>query len=365
MIKYDKNCLIFLLLLMLNGCTSPLEMKDPKENDFDGYRWTFLGLEGKSVRAVEDTPWGLFAGTVEHGVFRYDKGQKSWISLGLNHAIISEIAYVATDEPKILVGVTCCRIDQIQSTPAAIFATMDRGDTWLEWDGGLAQQNVDSFWAKSILVDKKKHERIYFGEDTFQLLYSEDAGKTWEYISGGPGQGGGATFTITLSPKRDGRIWFGGYEAFAYPIIYRSDDWGRDAEVVYWERFESAVRKIIVDDWNADQLWMIRGGGIYESSNGGDEWDVIFAPALIDPDEQVEFTGLVKENITLYAVAAKYPETHSGEFELGFYKRSTSDSSWKALSQPQNVRVPWDLKLDRQNRLLIPTSNGLWRVEIQ
>lgn len=278
--------IIIIFTVIFSGCSSPVD------GNIDNYRWIFLGLEGKSVTAVEDTPWGLFAGTVEDGVFRYNESSKSWVSLGLDHAIISGIAYAPTDTPMVLVAVTCCRIGQVQSTPAAIFASVDGGEFWFERDGGLARGNVDSFWANSILVDEKEPERMFFGGETFQLLYSEDVGITWEYVSGGPGQGGGETFSIVLSPDRDGRIWFGGQTAFSSPVIYRSDDWGRDAKIVYHRTIETAVLQILVDEEDANKLWLVQHqGGISVSTNGGDTWKVILPSLMESEDKPIFFTA--------------------------------------------------------------------------
>lgn len=370
--EVDSKTIQFLMfaglfwVFFIQGCSSPVDLNEVDEIEIDGYRWTFLGLEGKWVTSVEDTPWGLFAGTQENGIFRYDESRNTWLSLGLDHAIISEIVYALTDEPMVLVGVTCCLVDQVPSTPAALFASMDGGNTWLEWDGGIARENDENFWASSLLVDSKNPYRTYFGFNAGQLLHSNDGGHTWDYSTGDSGTWGGETLTIALSPKRDGRIWVGGYNAFGYPFIVRSDDWGRDAETIYFERFESAVRKIVVDKDDANIFWWAeQAGGIAISEDGGDSWRPSLTPALNPDPEQVVFTGLVQVEDLLYAAGGRNPETPSGEYKLRLYKSHDKGASWMKLSTPENAILAWDLKNDLQKRLLIPTSHGLWRVERQ
>jgi hypothetical protein len=354
---------VILMLLLFNGCTSPVEITDIDEIEIDGYVWSYLGLEGKWVTSVEDTPWGLFAGTHLHGVFRYDENRNRWISLGLEHAAISEIAYASTDKPKVFVAV---RVGQGESEtiPAVLYASKDGGNTWLEWDGGIAKQHDGYFSAWSLLVDDRNPERMYFGASWYQLLYSENGGKSWDYISGDQSTWGGITYAIALSPERDGRMWFGGTTAFGYPIIGRSDEWGRDAEIIYRARFETAVRKIVVDKEDANRFWWAeQAGGVAISEDGGDSWRPSLTPAL-DPDpDQVVFTGLVQIEDLLYAAGGRNPETPSGVYELRLYKSSDKGISWTKLSTPENAILAWDLKCDLQKGLLIPTSNGLWRVE--
>jgi len=359
MYLYLRITLIF-MLIFFKGCTSPIDINDIEETE---YVWSYLGLEGKSVTAVEDTPWGLFAGTHWDGVFRYDENRNRWISLGLEHAAISEIAYAATDEPKVLVAVRISR-EEGETTPAVIYASKDEGNSWIEWDGGIAKQFDGYFSAKSLLVDDKNPERIYFGSDWAQLLYSEDGGMNWDYIIGDHSTGGGGTYAIALSSERDGRMWFGGTTAYGYPIIGRSDEWGRNVEQVYFSQFESAVRKIVVDKEDANIFWWAeQAGGVAISEDGGDSWRPSLTPAL-DPDpEQVVFTGLKQIEDLLYAAGGKNPETPSGEYELRLYKSRDKGASWMKLLTPENAILAWDLKNDLQKRLLIPTSNGLWRVE--
>jgi photosystem II stability/assembly factor-like uncharacterized protein len=363
--EIDSKTIQFLMfaglfwVFLIQGCSSPVDLNEVDEIEIDGYRWTFLGLEGKWVTSVEDTPWGLFAGTQENGVFRYDESRNTWLSLGLDHAIISEIVYALTDEPMVLVGVTCCRVDQVPSTPAAIFASNDGGNTWLEWDGGIARENDENFWASSLMVDSKNPYRMYFGKSTFQLLLSEDGGRSWDYVSGDRNTWGGETLTITLSSKRDGRIWFGGYNAFGYPHVYSSDDWGRHAETIYFERYEGWISKILTDNQNPSRIWMAQSDKIKLSVDGGDNWE-----SLLHPDEIVYFYGLLLSDTYLYAAGALWqPQSPHEKFKMRFYVSNDNGISWNRLSSPENAIGASDLKIDRENRMLLPTFNGLWRVE--
>ena len=352
--------IIYFTALILAGCEKENETPSPENN------WTYLGLEDKWVTTVEDTPWGLFAGTSRNGVFHYNESNNTWTPLGLDHAPISELAFADTGEPMILAAVRCCPPDYPdQGTTAAVYASWDAGETWHERDGGLAEQNDYNFWANSLLVDNENPKRMYFGGSTYQLLYSDDAGKTWDHISGQEDSFGGATRTIALSPKRDGRIWFGGSNAFFYPIIYRSDNWGSNAETIYSGRFENSVRKIIIDRSNEDLMWWIQTGGVAMSEDGGDSVEHgVLAPAR-DENEYVRFTGLLQSSYrTLYAVGNLFCDQNSFEdHKIRLYNSSTLGNLWHKLNVPENGSGATNLKLDKKQRLLVTTANGLWRFE--
>lgn len=353
--------LLFGMALATN-CSNPVS---PLEQfDIDGYTWTYLGLEDKWITAVEDTPWGLFAGTREDGVFRFDEETNRWNSLGLNHAIISEIIFTDVNEPSILVGMDCCTSTEGGKTSAAVFASFDQGKTWLERDGGLALEKDSLFFISSLVVDKQMSNRLFMGSSTFQLLMSEDAGKNWEFVSGDKSTWGGSTEFIALSPERDGRIWFGGQTAFLKPVIYRSDDWGRDAEPIYMQQHDGWVAEIVVDAANSDQLWMAEPGRIAVSADAGENWETILAPALEPSNETVLFNGLLKGNETMFAAGARtFPQTFPWEHELRLYRSMNQGAEWDTLAVPDGAIGSRDLEFDRNMNLLIPTANGLWKVE--
>lgn len=353
------------ILLTISCSSDPVSPLELEEIEIDGYTWTYLGLEDKWVTAVKDTPWGLFAGTREDGVFRFDEQTNRWTSLGLDHAIISEITFSDTDEPSLLVGMNCCTSTEDSRTSAAVFASFDQGKTWLERDGGLALEKDSLFFISALVVDKQVPNRLFMGSSTFQLLISEDDGKSWEFVSGDKSTWGGSTGFITLSPHRDGRIWFGGQTAFFNPVIYRSDDWGRDAEPIYMQQYDGWVAEIVVDTSNPDLLWMAEPGRIAKSADAGENWETILAPAMESSNESVLFNGLLKENETMYAAGARtFPQTFPWEHELRLYKSINQGAAWDTLTVPENAVGARDIKFDQNmNNLLIPTANGLWRVE--
>lgn len=172
--------------------------------------WTHLGLEGHWVTALADTPWGLFAGTGDAGVFRFDSNAGSWQALGLDHAVAWSMLFVPGPTPRLLVGM---RNRAEERTPAAVFATEDRGRTWLPWDGGLAEQHDNREWAYSLAMDPGDAARLYMGQSA-SILRSTDGGRSWQYVSGDADMTANGVNAIVISPARDGRVWAGVEGAF-------------------------------------------------------------------------------------------------------------------------------------------------------
>lgn len=364
------------MLLLTGGCQrsgiDPIEYDESYNDQWAHMGWVFLGLKDKYVTAVVDTPWGLFAGTERHGIYRFDEQKRRWTPVGLNHAPISELAYAATQEPMLLAAVRCCPVGYPEvRTTAAIYASKDGGKTWLEWDGGLARQNDNNFWAWSLVVDETQPERMLFGQASYQLLLSEDGGQTWDFTSGNVGTSSGLTFTIALSADRDGRIWFGGQDPHGLSIIYRSDDWGRDAIKIVGSG--GWVEQIYADREQGNILWSTYGGSIIFSEDGGDSWAVSLAPEYntgiegVDNNEKVSFMGLVQDSErTTYALGIlldQLPDVSYDELHTRLYKSNPEFLLWSRLETPIDATAPRGIKIDNEGRLLIYTTSGLWRVE--
>jgi hypothetical protein len=74
-----------------------------------------------------------------------------------------------------------------------VYATEDGGETWMEWDGGLARDYNHRSWAFSLAMDPGNPERLWSaeaigriqrGEDETEyrlgLHQAKDGGDSWE-----------------------------------------------------------------------------------------------------------------------------------------------------------------------------------------
>lgn len=135
--------------------------------------WTHLGLEGQWVTALAETPWGLYAGTHDDGVFRMD-ANGMWKPVGLDHAIISDIVFVPGGTERLLVGLYPYAEERTQ---AAVFATTDSGRTWVPWDGGLAASRDGYGSGFSLAIDVGNPDRLFMSFfDT--IVRSDDGGSS-------------------------------------------------------------------------------------------------------------------------------------------------------------------------------------------
>jgi hypothetical protein len=241
----------------------------------DGRCWTYLGLDGQWVMAVAETPWGLFAGTHDDGVFWLNAANGRWRSLGLDHAIVSSIVFVPTDPPRLLVGVIP---NGEVPTEAALFASPDGGRTWLPWDGGLAARRGGYAGAFSVAVDRTNPDRLLMGT-SYPILRSEDGGNSWAYVYLDDDKFGAGVWAIAQSHTNPERVWAGGQTAFFAPFVLRSHDFGTN-----WRwfdptpRVENVVSAILANPGSAQAVLIGMNGGVFRSDDDGVTWRLSLAP---------------------------------------------------------------------------------------
>jgi len=309
---------------------------------------------------VAETPWGLFVGTHDDGVFWLDPASGRWRPLGLDHAIISSVVFVPSDPPRLLVGVIPYSDEQ---TPAALFSSADRGRTWQAADGGLAAQYENRAWAWSILADASNPDRLLMGT-SYPILRSDDGARTWSYVwlEGGSGGGCGVNM-IAQSPAAPGRVWAVGETALLSGFVLRSEDFGTTWS---WSdptpRRDNIVWAVLPDPSTAQRVFIGVIGGVMRSLDGGASW----ASSLAGLPGQVH--GLVEREGTVYALSnenLRPPPSGTGpaDTDLGLYRTTDAGATWDTLPVPTGVRGAWAGSVDGRGRLLIGTGgSGVWRV---
>lgn len=313
--------------------------------------WEPLGLEGRYVTTVAATPMGLFAGGFSDGVFRLDSASGAWVSLGLDHAIVSSLLYVPADAARLLVGVMPRSQEQ---TDAAIFATEDGGQTWRPWDGGLAQQYGRRLWAYSLAMDPGDPKVLFWGGDA-EILRSRDGGATWEFVYGRATYLGGGVLSLLVSPRRDGNVWAGGQSAYGDGYVHHSRDWGDS-----WKFYSinvAAILALAVDPSAPGTLWAGASGGVMSSDDGGETWQVRFRG--LDG-----FGGMVFLNDEFYVfgrVVSPDDSVHA-KGRMAAFRSPNHAVTWETLPVPPNVAAATALGVDSRGRLVVGTNaSGVWR----
>jgi hypothetical protein len=320
-------------------------------------RWRSLGLDGKWITAVAGTPWGLFAGTRDDGVFHLVDVSGQWNPLGLEHLYVYSMLVIRATPPRLLVGVGI-------RTPwdpreASVFATGD-GATWTPADGGLASDGGGP--GVSLAVDPGRPERLFLG-DGFNVLRSEDAGETWSYVRGSKGLAGQGV-SVLVSPAGDGTVWAAVIGAFGTSSVDRSRDWGDN-----WESFapfpgvEQAIYGLAVDPRNTSKLWAGLDAGAIASEDAGETWqaslvaDYTSIPALIWLGEDLIAIGMYRNFDTNEAGDPIGDEIN----RLRLYRLPGGAGQWERIDVPSDVRGGRSATIDSRGRLVVGTAgSGVW-----
>lgn len=357
--RYWRVCLAVVML----GCSNTVEPVELEScNPPATGAWTHLGLEGEWVTALADTPWGVFAGTGDNGVYRCSPETGKWEVLGLDHAAVGTMLFVSGPTPRLLVGM---RSRAEEKTAAAVFASEDRGRTWLPWDGGLAARHDNRQWAYSLAMDPGDPERLYMGQ-SFPILRSTDGGRSWEYVFGSPDLFGVGMNAIVISPARDGRMWAGGEGAIFNGLILLSEDWGDSWEpVIITPGFENAVFDLAVDECEPRRLWAGVDGGVMRSEDYGRSWEYVLT--RMGGDNGGIITSIPTRGDHIYAVGGTFRPPPDVLSDLALYRSEDGGTSWTALTVPSNIGGSDVAVLGSGGHLLIGTSSeprgGVWRFQ--
>jgi photosystem II stability/assembly factor-like uncharacterized protein len=269
--------------------------------------WIWLGLDAKWVTALAHTDWGLFAGTRSNGVFRYNSELDEWVPLGLESSRVRSMLFLPGDGPRLLVGVT-------GPTESAVYATEDAGETWIPWDGGLADHQGGYFSAHSLAADPDRPQRLYMG-GSYSILRSDDGGQTWDFVHGSFESWGQGIQAIAVSPHSDGGVWAAGQSALGVGPIFRSLDSGDT-----WEVSFPAPYSEVVD-----------GGAVIVSNDRGETWE----PSL---SEEVQVPALAYADGTLYAVAREFvefdPTLGDPYYTLRLFRLRDGSDNWESIPSP-------------------------------
>ncbi len=340
------------------ACESPLDPAGPPTCTYvDGTCWLFLGLGEQSITSIAPTQWGLLVGTADRGIFRLEPGYR-WTALGPtawhDHLVVSAMAYLATDPPRVLAGVAPRYDSKDDTTRAAVFASDDGGANWLPSDGGLAENAGNQYrvYADALEVDPHDPARVFMGTHN-GVLRSQDAGMRWEFAFGDYDSKWIGWIDILVDPRDSNRIWAAGQSLHPYALVGFSEDGGTTWNGHYMVCSDSPcpgpVYGLALDPELPDRLWAGVLGPIMWADGGGElvgAWD-----SGMGPENVVGFGELTG---VLYAITE----------QPSLFRFSAAAPQWEELTAPENVAPANAVIADTANgRILIGTRQGLWAVE--
>ncbi len=344
------------LVLALTACSDdPVRPRECGAR-LDGMCWVYLGLRGNRVLALAETEWGLYAGTADSGVFRFDVSARRWMPLGLDRVTVWSLLFVPGSTKRLLAAVQPRGPD---TTAALVFASVDRGASWHPWDGGTAAANGYRGAASSLAVDPEDPDRLFMGL-SYAVLRSLDGGASWQYVVAGPGALGTGINGIVVAPGGSGFVAAGGQDSFGRAVIHRSIDGGETwTSVDPTPAGEDAVLALILDPTNSRRLWAGLDGSVRQSDDFGATWRIV----LITPNPTL-VKGLADLGDMLYAAGDELLPGPGGIpiFRLVLYRTGDGGASWDSLRTPAGAGAARTMIAGARGRLLIGTESGVWEV---
>lgn len=315
--------------------------------------WTNLGLDGEVVTSLVQTPLGLFAGTVGHGVFRYVDGHWHNTGLQLPNAYIPSLLYLPTEPPRLLAAIGAWQDMAGQDTRGAVYA-MNTFGLWQPWDGGLEaaawQQGRDA-WAYALASDPRDRERLYLGR-SYPIMRSDDGGASWRYVWGGDGVDGGGILQIQIDPRVDGELWAVGATLYGHAAILYSPDSGHS-----WSftdptpTTDNTAFAVALDSGGTGRVLVGTAGGVMASPDTGSSWQYVL------PSKSAR--AFASTPAGLYVITGDY-----GSPGLGLYRTRNGGQSWDTLTVPQLDGGGLAMTTAGSSVLLIATDRvGVWQFE--
>jgi hypothetical protein len=333
--------------------------------------WTFLGLEEEWVASIAATPWGVFVGTFDGRLFRYDS-DRQWRAVEApewrNRLAARALLFVPADPPRLLAGLSFIH-DSNDTTSAALYASFDRGRSWVPSDGGLAANARDPWqhrvFVLNLAVDPGDPRRVFMS-NIHGVLRSNDAGGTWDFVFGDLDNLSNGFRSVLIDPSRSGRIWTGGQGLVFNPFVMVSSDWGES-----WEPtiprcqgavFETPLYALALAPGMPNRIFAGAATAFYRSdANGADgSWDCVGGPS----GEVVRFAE-VRGQLYALSVFVEYELEPDGTIRevsaMGLYRTTDNGDRWDALAVPYTAEGPSAAATDQgRGRILIGTRSGVW-----
>jgi photosystem II stability/assembly factor-like uncharacterized protein len=307
--------------------------------------WELVGLANRSIYTLHQYNELLYVGT-DDGVYKtnLDDALSIWEFLGLSGNNIQ--ALIVTGPDTILAGLT--------SGPAAIYRTMDNGQSWAPYEngwGGGSFEPVLAFEPVSII-----RSTGILATGMAVIGKSPNSGQSWQVLWGDwEGFAPGLVF-IRVDPNTSSIIWAGGEATALNPVLLKSIDYGMSWE--YKDIYgggDNRCHDIAIYPGNSNKAWVSMEGRIRKTADGGESWsDVMVNNYYI---YGIEIDSL-RPNY-LYASGYRY------DHPLTLFRSEDSGSSWSAIYENSYpVNGAYDilmLSLAYLNVIYFATDYGVYR----
>ncbi|MCI0479722.1 YCF48-related protein [Candidatus Uhrbacteria bacterium] len=186
-----------------------------------------------------------------------------------------------------------------------VWKTVDGGVTWANKralvQGPKVTADAASLSVLAMAMDPQDPSAIYLGTDGDGLVYSLDAGDSWQKSAG---YGTGRVSAIAVDPKNKCTVY-----AATANRIYKTETCGRDWATVFVDpRTDKSFTQLIVDWFNPTILYAgTSEGDIFKSVNAGASWQAStrvegtpISTIVMDPrDSRIVYVGTQGDGIWL------------------------------------------------------------------
>ena len=184
-----------------------------------------------------------------------------------------------------------------------VWKTADGGATWVNEkalvSGASVTASVANVSVLSIAFDPQDHAAIYLGTAANGVLYSLDAGDSWQQAKN---LAAGRVTDVQVDPKDKCTVY-----ALSANKIFKTTDCGRDwAEAFFDPRGNVAFTKLAIDWYNPLTLFAgTTDGDVFKSLDGGASWRTSYrvdgnsvTSLVVDPhDSRVIYAGTISQGI--------------------------------------------------------------------
>jgi photosystem II stability/assembly factor-like uncharacterized protein len=273
-------------------------------------RWSSNGPEGSiiSLAVAPNDPNIIYAGSDVSGVFKSTNGGASWSASnnGLPNRRVTGLAIDPRDPNTIYAAIPA------SSNDAGLFKSTNGGASW-------SRTSIPSTTITTVAIALSNPNIIYAGSSdspapdfSLNIFVSTNGGETWDVRHGPLNLYGEFVESLVVDPQNSDTLYVYTYDEMNGGP-FKSTDGGRNWYFLYSNYY---FGWFVIDPSNSNIVYLITGGGIYRSLEGGLGWINLGggdATALaIDPSN----------SNTLYA----------GFQDRGVFKSRDGGASWNAVN---------------------------------
>ena len=251
------------------------------------------------LQIAPDNPELIYAGT-ETGIYISQNGGRDWTNTKPGYVFVNSIAVDPSNPKNILIGIG--RSDmQSDHEVIGIFKSTDGGETWVEkLPRESTGEELDS--VKTIIFDTNDAQTVYAGTRKWDelggynsgLRKSIDGGETWSPLKEGLAR---SVWKLTMTPSGFSPATIYAYAGFINNDIYASTDQG--TTWVPLGKPDSAEGFLVVDPGNAAMMYTSGPDSLYKYDSDTEQWTEIASgeftkrpsSMVINPDNGDLFVG--------------------------------------------------------------------------